>query len=310
MNVAVIGAGGVGGLLAALLARMGHDVAILARGEALAAIRARGIVARTAKDETIEVAVRASDDAAELGRADVVLVAVKAWQVEAMAPRLAPLVGEGTLVVPLQNGVDAADTLAKSLGTAAVTGGLCHMLSWIESPGVIRAIGAPPSVTVGPRDPSQRARIDALVTALRAAGVHTVVPDDVNVALWEKFIFLEPFGAVGAVTRSPVATVRTTASSRALLIGAAREVEAVGRARGVAIPDDAVARAIQRVESLPADATASLQRDLEAGRPSELADLTGAVVRHAEATGTPTPIHGVLWGALEPWEARARQGGV
>jgi 2-dehydropantoate 2-reductase len=309
-TIAVIGAGGVGGRLGAMLARGGHDVRILARGATLEAVRADGLQIR-GPDEAYTVLVdRASDDPSALGAVDLVLVAVKTWQVPGMAPGLGPLVRHGTAVVPLQNGVEAADQLASHLGPEHVLGALCHMLSWVEQPGRIRWIGAPPAVTLGARRAGQAAAVEACAAALRGAGVDVQVTDAIEAALWSKLLFIAPFGAVGAVERAPAGRLRQTPRARAQLEAAMGEVAAVAAARGVVLPPGAAARAMERIDALPEDAKASMQRDIEAGRPSEVHELIGAVVRLGRAAGVATPVSDALEAALLPLERRAREAAV
>jgi len=307
MRFAIIGSGGVGGLLGGLLARAGGDVAFLARGDHLRALRERGLRVDGALGAFTISPVVAADDPRELGPAEVVLVAVKGWQVRELAPALRPLLGPGTAVLPLENGIEAAAELARALGDEHVLGGLCHMLSWIEGPGHIRLGGKKPSVTLGERAGGSSPRVEAIAAALRGAGVDVVVAADVETALWEKFLFIEPFGAVGAVTRAPVGVVRQTRETRELLVAAMEEIARLGRARRVKLPDDAVARALELLERFPPDATASMQRDIQAGRPSELHDQTGAVVRMAREASLPAPVHAFLHASLLPQEAAARR---
>lgn len=305
-RVAVIGAGGVGGRLGAMLARGGHDVRILARGATLDAIRAHGLRVRGPGEDYAVPIPRASDDAAALGEVDMVLVTIKTWQVPGVAPRLAPLVGPSTAVVPLQNGVEAADQLAASLGADRVLGALCHMLSWVERPGEIRWIGAPPLVTLGARRAGQERAVEACAATLRSATVEVQVTDAIDAALWSKLLFIAPLGAVGAVERVPAGRFRQAPHARAELEASMYEIAAVAAARGVALPADTVARAMQRIDAVPEDATASMQRDIEAGRPSEVHELIGAVVRLGRAAGVATPVSEALYVALEPLERRAR----
>jgi 2-dehydropantoate 2-reductase len=307
MRIGIVGAGGVGGLLGGLLARAGAEVALVARGEHLRAIRERGLRVETPKG-SFEVKVEASDDPARLRPADAVLVAVKTWQLQEVAPKLAPLFGPGAVAVPLLNGIGASDVLARALGNERVCGGVCHVFAWIAGPGVVEMAGGPPRVAMGELDGGGRRRLEELSAAMRAAGIDSSVVDDVRVALWEKLLFVGPLGAVGAAARSPAGVVRTTPETRALLERAMREIGAVARARGAAVADSAVASALARVDSLPPDSTTSLHRDLVAGRPSELADLVGAVVRAAAETGTPAPAHDFLWATLLPQENAARAG--
>jgi len=249
----------------------------------------------------------AVEDPAEAGPCDAVLVAVKAWQVPDLAPRLRPLLEGGGVVVPLQNGVEAADRLAAALPPAQVAGGVIWVYAWLEGPGRVRHLGAPPRIAMGERPGAPtRARLDALAGALGAAGVRVEVVEDVTAATWEKALLIGTLGLVGAVTRAPALAIRTTPETRALLAGLMAEVVAVGRARGVALREDVVERTLAYLDGIPADATASMQRDLGAGRPSELLDQPGAILRAARAAGVAVPLHEALVAALLPQERAAR----
>lgn len=306
MRVAVVGAGGVGGIIGGLLARAGNEVAFVARGATLAALRERGLEVQSPRGEFRISPVEASDDPAALRPAEVVLVAVKGWQVKELAPRLAPLVAPDGLVLPLENGVEAAPTLAAALGEERVAGGLCHLFAWVESPGVVKHVGDLLRVTMGERRGGGSPRLERLAAALRAAKVDAVVSPDVEAATWEKFLFIDAFGSVGAATRAPVGQVRSLPESRALLRAAMEETAAVGRARGVRLPPDAVDKALALIDGVRPDSTASMQRDIQGGRPSELFDQTGAVVRLAAAAGVDAPVHRFLYAALLPQETAAR----
>ena len=307
MRIAVVGAGGVGGLLAGLLARAGAEVVLLARGAALAAVQGRGLELATPDGTFTARPAAAAEDAAALGPCDATLVAVKAWQVAALAPSLAPLLGGGGIVVPLQNGVEAAARLAAALPPERVAGGLCFLYAWIEAPGVVRHAGAPPRVTLGSRPGAPLDHeLGRLAAALSAAGVAAEVVADVEAAAWEKLLFIGPLGLLGAVSRAPAGPLRAQGEPRALLEALMVEVAEVARARGVGLARDVVARTLARVDGVPADATASMQRDLATGRPSELHDQPGAVVRLARAAGVPVPLHEAFLAALLPLERAAR----
>ncbi|HVP67732.1 MAG TPA: 2-dehydropantoate 2-reductase [Anaeromyxobacteraceae bacterium] len=312
MRICFVGAGGVGLVFGGLAAHGHEDVSFLARGRALEALRSRGLRVH-GPFGLRESRPFASDSPAELaarGPFDAVVVAVKAWQVRELAPTLRPLVGDGTVVVPLENGVEAAEQLAAALGEGPVAGGLCHVFAWTEEPGTARTTGTPLRITLGERGGGTSPRLQRLAEALRRGGIEVVVADDVQAALWEKFLFIDPFGSVGAVTRSPVGAFRSLPESRALLVAALEEVAALALARGARIHPEAVARTLARLDELPAEATASMQRDVAAGRPSELEDQTGAVVRLAAAAGVPAPVHRFLLAALLPQERAARAAAV
>jgi 2-dehydropantoate 2-reductase len=238
---------------------------------------------------------------------DVVLLCVKAWQVPEAARALPPLLRDHGFVVPLQNGVEAADQLAKVVGEAQVVGGLCRIVSFVAGPGHVRHAGAVPRVELGERHRRPSARVDALRAAFeRCTGVSVGTPPDIEVALWEKFLFIAPFSGVAAVSRMPAGVVRGVAETRHLLEEATREAFRVARARGVALADDAVARTLAYVDGLPDDATASMQRDILEGRPSELEAQTGTIVRLGREAGVPVPANEFLYASLLPSERRAR----
>jgi 2-dehydropantoate 2-reductase len=310
MRIAIVGTGGVGGVFGGLLAHAGHDVAFVARGENLSAIRASGLRLHGPWGTRVVHPAAAEEPAGLAGGApfDAVLVCVKAGQVREIAPGLGPIVGERTVVVPLQNGVEAAGVLAAELGPERVAGGLCHVFAWREGPGEVRTTGTPLQITLGELDGPPSPRLERLAAAIRDSGAAAVLATDVVAAAWEKFLFIDPFGSVGSVTRAPIGATRSEPRTRELLVAAAEEVAAVARARGVALPPDAVARTLARYDELPAEATASMQRDVAAGRPSELHEQTGAVVRLGEAAGASIPVHRVLYAALLPQEAAARRG--
>ena len=307
MRFAVVGTGGVGAYFGGRLAQAGESVAFVARGAHLTAMREHGLRVDSVAGDFVIAPVEASDDPARIGPVDVVLVGVKAWQVRETARTLGPLLGPRTFVVPLQNGVEAAGQLTEVLGPERVIGGLCKIVSAIVAPGHVRHSGVPPRVEFGERDGSRSDRVEALRQAFeRAQGVSAVVPDDVEAAIWEKFLFIAPVSGVGAVTRQPVGAMREIPQTRALIERAMFEVAALARAKGVNLSDAAVARNMRYVDGLPPDATASMQRDIMEGRPSELDQQNGAIARLGDEASVPVPVNAFLYAALLPAERRAR----
>ena len=308
MRVAVVGAGGVGGLVGGLLAHAGVEVAFVARGAQLAALRERGLRVDSPRAAFHLPRVEAAEDPGALAPADVVLVAVKGWQVREVAPRLTALCKPDGFALPLENGVEAASALARALGEARVVGGLCHLFAWVEEPGVVKHAGELLRITMGERQGGASERLERLAGALRAAKIDAVLTPDIEAALWEKFLFIDAFGTVGAVTRAPVGVVRSLEPTRALLRSAMEETAAVARARGVHLAADAVDKALRLIDGIAPASIASMHRDLVAGRPSELPDQPGAVVRLAGEVGVEVPVHRVLLAALLPQETAARGG--
>jgi 2-dehydropantoate 2-reductase len=307
MRIGVFGSGGVGGYFGGRLAEAGEDVRFVARGAHLAAMLERGLRVTSIAGDFVVHPVHASDDPATLGEVDVVLLAVKAWQVAEAAEALRPMLGATTFVVPLENGIEAPDTLAVALGRDRVLGGLCRIIAWVEGPGHIRHAGVPPSVTLGELDAPGSPRAEALRAAFaRARGVRVEVAADIRAAMWEKFLFIAAVSGVGTLARAPVGIIRSQPETRELLTQALTEIHAVALAHGIALPADAVKTTLTFVDSLPADGTMSMQRDVIEGRPSELEAQIGAVVRLGEASGVPVPLHRTIYAALLPLERRAR----
>jgi len=308
MRIAIVGVGGVGGRFGAFLARAGEEMVFVARGEHLRAIRENGLVLETPEEEIRVRPALATDDPAAAGPVDVILLGVKSWQVEEAARAMAPLLGPETFVVPLQNGVEAADQLAGVLGAQRVLLGMCRTFSFVAAPGRIRSLGRIHTVDFGERDTSKRPseRAERLLRTLRSAGIQAAIPPDVHVALWQKFLMVVSVGGVGAVEQKPMGALRSDPATRARVRGAMEEILALARARRVALPADSVERAMEFIDSLAPEGTSSLQRDVAEGKPSELEAWNGAVVRLGRESGVPTPVHTEIYERLLPLERRAR----
>lgn len=300
MRIAVIGAGGIGGYFGGRLAQAGHDVVFVARGEHLRAIRSKGLsVDSVAGDFTVDPA-QATDDLGGVGEVDAVLLGVKTWQVPDMATSLRPLLGPDTAVITTQNGVEAPSQVAAALGEDHVMPGVAKIFANIAAPGRIRHFGGPGNITFGEWDNRESARVRALSDALGEAGV---VADDIWVELWFKLLFVVPFGTLGAASGATLGALRTHAGTRRLLENAMAEIHAVASARGIALPDNCVEIAMGFIDSQPEAGTTSLQRDIWAGRPSELDAWTGAVVRLGQESKVETPVHDTLYQVLRLREA-------
>jgi len=307
MKFAVVGSGGVGAYFGGRLAEAGHDVTFVARGAHLEAIRAEGLRVRSIDGDFTLRPARAVARPGDMEPVDYVVLGVKTWQVREIAPELAPILGPGGAVLTLQNGVEAPEEVAAACGRERVIAGVCRVMSYIEAPGVVRHASVKPRIEFGELQGGASARVQALYDALAACkGVVVSLPADIQVALWDKFLFIAPFSAVGAATRKPAGAWRDVPETRALLEAAMREVVDVAQSRGVQLPDEAVTRTMGFVDRLAADATASMQRDLLDGKPSELEAQTGAIVRLAAKAGVPVPANAFLYAALLPGERQAR----
>jgi len=278
----------------------------VARGAHLDAIRERGLrIESIAGDTQLRPSV-ATDRPDEIGEVDWVLCGVKAWQVREAAEAMRPLVGPKGAVLPLQNGVEAAEQLAEALGPAHVVGGVTWILAHVEAPGLVRHTGATPRVVFGELDGASRERCASLLAAFQAAGVESELSDRIVSVVWSKFLFIDPVSAIGAVTRQPLGAYREVPETRRLLVAAMEEVRSLSRAEGVPLPEEAAADTLALIDRLPAGSIASMQRDVAAGRPSELDCQVGAVVRRARRLGVATPVHDMLYAALLPGERVVR----
>ena len=307
MRIIIYGAGAVGGYYGARLAQAGEDVVFVARGRQLEALRSGGLRVESIAGDVALERVTATDDPASLGRTDAALITTKTWQVEAAGRALRPAVGPGTVVVPLQNGVESATQLERSLPAEAVAGGLTRILCELVEPGLIRHTGIDPVIVMGERDGRRTGCCDRLAEALeRAPGVSVAVSGDIEAELWHKLLLMAPVSGVCAVARMPLGTVRSIPPARELLRRAMEETAAVAAARGIRLPDGAIEGALSFFDGLPPGSIPSMHRDIANGRPSELEQLSGAVVRLGRECGVATPVHQFMYAALLPSELAAR----
>jgi 2-dehydropantoate 2-reductase len=308
MRIAIFGMGGVGGFFGARLAQAGEDVICIARGEQLAAIRSSGITVDDGKGNTfVGHPVMVTDDPASVGEVDVVLVAVKTWQVPEAAQKIRPMVGPETLVVPLQNGIEAPAQLAAELGEKPVVGGLCGLISYVVAPGHIRTLNLHGWLEFGELDnrPSERTkRLEQVFR--RTENVRVVIPANIHVAVWMKFLLISTWSGIGAITRAPIGIFRSQPETASMVREVLAEGYAVAQAHGIPLAPDAVDQIIASLNGFPAEGTASLQRDIMAGRPSELDAQTGAIVRLGRKYTIATPLNTFIYHSLLPLERRAR----
>ena len=307
MRIGVFGTGAVGGYFGGRLAEAGEDVVFLARGAHLKAIAERGLRVGSIRGDFTIYPAQAFEQPSQAGPVDVVLLGVKAWQVPEAARALGPMLRPETFVVPLQNGVEAPGQLADVLGPDRVLGGMCRVLSTIKEPGYIEQSGVDPYIAFGELDGSLTPRVERLRNAFgRARGVITEIPPDIVAAMWTKFLFITALSGVGTITRSTAGVIRSQPETRKLLTQALEEARAVAIANRVILPENVVNQVMQLIDDLPEQGTASMQRDMAAGRPSELSSQNGAVVRLGQAVGVPVPVHTLIYESLLPLEKRAR----
>ena len=301
MKFGVMGAGGVGAYFGAKLAAAGNDVTLIARGRHLEALKSHGLSVRSAHGDITLPTISATGNAQDVGVVDVVLLSVKLWDTESAARSLLPMLGAGSVVVSLQNGVQKDDILRSIAGEEAVIGGVCYIAASITQPGVIQHLGGMQKIVMGEFSGDSTERVRALYDACKSAGIDAEISDDIERATWEKYIFLVGLSACTAATRQPVGVVRANAETRELFVDSMREVVMVGRARGVAIDFDYAEKRMPFIDGLAADMRASMAVDLDRGNRLELPWLSGGVVELGKRFGVATPINKTIAAVLSPY---------
>ncbi|HEV3062218.1 MAG TPA: 2-dehydropantoate 2-reductase [Vicinamibacterales bacterium] len=298
MRIAVVGAGGVGGYFGGRLAEAGVDVAFVARGAHLEAMRVNGLRIRSPKGDA-HVRVTASAEPKDIGPVDVVLFTVKLYDTEAALGLLPPLVGPQTVVLPLQNGVDGVDIVMRAVGPAHTAGGTCYVSAMIAEPGVI-VHTAMEQLIFGELDGTRSARLERLLQACAGANFQSTLSPNITEDIWSKFTRLSVLSGMNSVTRSPLGIIVRDPDLFTMLKDAVAEAVAVANAKGIPLGRNMVEDVARAYQALPPHTKASMLVDLEHGRRLELPWLSGAVVRIGRETGVPTPIHAFIATVLKP----------
>jgi len=301
MRIAVVGAGGVGGGFGVAMAKAGADVTFIARGAHLAAMKSSGLKIQGGRGESHLVPTRATDNPAEVGAVDFVLFCVKQWDVESAGEAIKPLVGPDTAVIPLQNGIDAAERLIPILGPNAVMGGVAQISASIVAPAVIQQVGTFMRMIFGELDGKRSQRGEALLALCLKAGFDATLSEQILTELWMKFILLASNASIMALVRQPIGRLRDDPDTRSVFVAAYREVIDVGRARGVALPADALDKILEFTGHAPPAMKPSMALDLERGNRLELPWLGGKVVEIGRQLGVPTPTHSMMYAMLKPY---------
>ena len=298
MRIAIIGAGGVGGYFGARLQQAGADVGFVARGAHLEALRRDGLTVESPLGDIHLPRVNATDNAADLGRADIVWLAVKLWDTEAAIRSMTSVVGPETGIISFQNGVQKDDVLRRAFGDKAVMGGVGYIAANIERPGVIKHTGTMQQLIFGEYDRSRSARAEALLDACTRGGINAELSDDIRKAIWERFVFLVGLSGSTTTMRATIGPIRSNPRARAFLFDLMRETVAVGRALGVALPADYADQRLTFVDSLPEAMTSSMHHDLNGRKRLEVSWLSGSVVQLGDKAGLPTPMNRAVWDVL------------
>ncbi len=306
MKIAIMGAGGIGGYFGGRLAKAGEDVIFIARGAHLQAMRERGLTVRSVLGDFSLPKVPATDNPAEVGVVDLVLVCVKAYDTDAAAQAIRPMVGDMTAVISLQNGVDSADRLVAAVGSGPVLGGLCQISSAVAEPGVIEQVSQFARVVLGELDGRITPRAEGILAAFQKAGIDTTLSTNILKDIWIKFLFIATHGSMTAATRSPIGPIRETPATWEMYVDAMREIDAVARAKGIDLGPGAVENWLEFARGMAAGIKSSMLVDVERGNPLEVETFSGTVIRLGRELGVPTPVHRCLYAILKVEDTRNR----
>lgn len=305
MNISIVGTGGVGGYFGGRLAKAGNNVTFIARGEHLKAIRNNGLIVKSISGDFTVKNANVTDKLTAAGSADLIIISTKAWQLKEIARELSGHIGNNTVILPLQNGVIAMDELSECIDSRHVIGGLCRIISKIESPGVINHFGVDPMIVFGERNNQKTERIARIREVLENAGIKARIADDIQSDLWKKFISICVSGLL-AVTRSTYGQIREIKETRQMMIDLFTEIYQVSQKMNIQIESDFIEKTVAYIDSFPYDSSSSLARDVWEGRPSEIEYQNGTVVKLGEKCGVPTPINRFIYTCILPMELKAR----
>ena len=306
MKIAIIGTGGVGGYFGGKLAKAGYDVTFLARGEHLLAIQHNGLTVKSILGDFTIDPVKVTDRIDTIGLTDLVILGVKAWQVKDISKELLTIIKKDTTVLPLQNGVMAAEEMRENINQENIIGGLCRIISKIEAPGVITHSGMEPSIILGELNYSGTERIELIKNIFEKSGINSQISDDITADLWKKFIGICVSGLL-AVTKTTYGELRELNETRQLMIEMLKEIYLLSQKIGINIDSGFVEKTISVIDTYPYGSTSSLTRDVWEGRPSEIEYQNGAVVRLGEKYGVDTPVNRFVYYTILPMDLKARR---
>ena len=305
MKIAIIGSGGVGGYFGAKLAKAGFDVTFLARGKHLNAIKEKGLFVKSVLGDFRVNSVKATDKIEEIGYVDLIILGVKAWQVKEVSKDLKSIIRTDTVILPLQNGILAVDELSEQIERSQILGGLCRIISKIESPGIINHFGITPTIVFGEMDKTEATRTQHIKKIFDKAEINFQVSQNIESDLWKKFISICVSGLL-AVTKTTYGELRELKETNKMMIDLLNEIFQLSQKIGIQIESDFLEKTISFINLFPYNSTSSLTRDVWEGKPSEIEYQNGTVVRLGEKYGVDTPVNSFVYNCILPMEIKAR----
>ena len=309
MKIAIMGTGGVGGYYGGLLAKIGHDVTFIARGAHLHAIREKGLKIKSVHGNFLILYAKTTDQPVDVGPVDLIIVATKTYHIDEAARAIKTMVGKDTVVIPLLNGIDAAERIGAVVGMEHMMGAATWLSASIEEPGVIGQYSQFHRIVLGEFNNEITQRLRSVYDVLYGTDVTVEMTDNIQKVLWTKFVFIASVMAIGSLTRVTFGEYRDIPEARAILTAAMGEVVSVAQAVGVALDEDIISKTLAFIDSGSPDIKPSMQRDIETGRPTELESIVGIIVRLGEKYGIPTPVMGICYGMLKPADVKANKQG-
>ncbi len=306
MKILIVGSGGVGGYFGGKLAQAGFNVTFIARGKHLEAIQSKGLTIKSTLGDFSLNSVKVTHSLQKIRTADIVILALKTWQVKEIAPELAKTLHSNSIVLPLQNGVLATSELQKYIDPKLILGGVCKIFSKIESFGVINHFGAKPTLIFGEMSQTITPRAKQLQLMFEQANIYSILSDNIQGELWKKFILICSSGLL-AVSKTTYGEIRERKEMRQMLIDLFQEVHLLSQKENVDVPTDYVTTLMKIVDSYPHTTTNSLTRDIWQNKPSEIEHQNGTVVQLAKKHGIDLPINQFVYYSILPMESKARK---
>ena len=308
MKILIMAAGAVGGYYGSLLARAGNDVIFVARGDNLEAIRQHGLRVNSVNSGNFTLRANTVDSLDGSWTPDLVMFCVKGYQNALAIETIAPAVGDDTTILTLQNGIGSGDDLSAAFGADKVLLGAAYVDASHPEPGVFDERGGTCRIVFAEQEGPPTERCSEILHTLESAGIESEVAEDINVALWNKLVYICGLSGMTCITRSPFKEVVETPQTAALTLLVMEEAAAVGAAAGVNLANDVAETTMAHLYEERDGLVSSMHADLDAGRPLELANLNGKVSQLGNELGVPTPLNDFITACLSPAHNRAVAG--
>ncbi len=306
MKILIMGTGGVGGYYGGLLAQKGNEVHFISRGAHLYALRHEGLKVKSVHGDFTISPVNAVEDPAKVEPVDLILFCVKTYNTDEAAEAIRPAVGPQTVVMSVQNGIDAAERIGKIVGLEHVIGGATWLSSAVETPGIIKQISQFRRIVLGELGGGRSERIQSIYEVLNNTGITVEISENIQKILWTKFVFIAAVSGIGSLNRLPMGDYRSVPEARSLLSSIMLEVEALAYAQGVMLDPDVVQKSLEFVDNAAPHIKPSMQLDVESGHRTELESMVGVIWRKGRELSVPTPVADFVYASLLPIELKAR----